>query len=128
MSNFQHTVQTARSFEDAVKSVEQKSAEKGFRVLYTHNFAATLAEKGFAREPLKVVEICNASYANEVLQKDVNIAVMLPCPIAVYTKDGGTFISTMRPSAITDFYPDSGIKDIAAAVEKTVLEIVNESR
>jgi hypothetical protein len=34
----------------------------------------------------------------------------------------------MRPSALADFYPDSEIEDIAAAVEKTVLEIVNEAK
>jgi hypothetical protein len=34
----------------------------------------------------------------------------------------------MRPSALADFYPDSGIEEIAAAVEKTVLEIVNEAK
>ena len=56
------------------------------------------------------------------------MALMLPCPIAVYTKDGKTFISTMRPSVLADFYPDSEIEDIAAAVEKTVLEIVNEAK
>ncbi len=48
MSSFQYTVQTPRSFDDVIKSVERKSAEKGFRVLHTHDFAATLAEKGFA--------------------------------------------------------------------------------
>jgi hypothetical protein len=56
------------------------------------------------------------------------VAVMLPCPIAVYLQDGETFTSTMRPSALADFYPDSGIEDIAAAVEKTALEIVNEAK
>lgn len=128
MSNFQFTVKSAKSVDEAVRAVEQKSAEKGFRVLHTHDFAGTLAEKGFPREPLKVVEICNARYASEVLKKDVNIALMLPCPIAVYSTAGETFISTMRPSVLTDFYPKADIQDIAAAVEKTVLEIVTESK
>jgi uncharacterized protein (DUF302 family) len=97
-------------------------------VLHTHDFAGILAENGFTREPLKLVEICNARYANEVLNKDVGVALMLPCPIAVYTKDGKTFISTMRPSTLADFYPDSGIEGIAAAAEKTVLEIVEEAK
>lgn len=128
MSNFQFTVKSAKSVDEAVKTVEQKSAEKGFRVLHTHDFAGTLAEKGFPREPLKVVEICNARYASEVLKKDVSIALMLPCPIAVYTTGGETFISTMRPTVLTDFYPNADIQDIASAVEKTVLEIVTESK
>jgi uncharacterized protein (DUF302 family) len=128
MNNFQYTVSSLKSFDAAVSAVEQKTVEKGFRVLHTHDFTATLAEKGFVREPLKLVEICNARYANEVLNKDVSVALMLPCPIAVYTKDAKTFISTMRPSALADFYPDSGIQGIAAAVEKMVLEIVNEAK
>jgi uncharacterized protein (DUF302 family) len=83
-----------KSFDPAVSAVEHKAAEEGFRVLHTHNFAGTLAEKGFTREPLKHVEICNARYANEVLNKDVRVALILPCPIAVYTIGGKTFIGT----------------------------------
>jgi uncharacterized protein (DUF302 family) len=128
MKNFQYTVNSNKTFEAAVSAVGQKTSEKGFRVLHTHDVAATLAERGFAREPLTIIEICNARYAYEALNKDVSVALMLPCPIAVYSQDGKTFISTMRPSALADFYPDSGIEDIAAAVEKTVLEIVNEAK
>jgi len=128
MKNFQYTVNSNKPFEAAVSAVEQKTSEKGFRVLHTHDVAATLAEKGFTREPLTIIEICNARYANEALNKEVSVALMLPCPIAVYSKDGTTFISAMRPSALADFYPESGIEDIAAAVEKTVLEIVNEAK
>lgn len=128
MKEFQHTVRSEKSFDLAVSSVEQKSAQKGFRVLYTHDIAGALAEKGFAREPLKIVEICNARYAHEVLSKDVNVALMLPCPIAIYVKDGKTFLSTLRPSVIADFYPTAGIDEIAGAVEKTVLEIIEEAK
>ena len=128
MKNFQYTVNSNRTFAAAVSAVEQKTSEKGFRVLHTHDVAATLAEKGFTREPVTIIEICNARYAYEALNKDVSVALMLPCPIAVYSQGGKTFISTMRPSALADFYPASGIEDIAAAVEKTVLEIVNEAK
>jgi uncharacterized protein (DUF302 family) len=128
MKNFRYTVNSNKTFAAAVSAVEQKTSEKGFRVLHTHDVAATLAEKGFTREPLTIIEICNARYANEALNKDVTVALMLPCPIAVYLQDGETFISAMRPSALADFYPDSGIEDISAAVEKTVLEIVNKTK
>ena len=127
MKRFELTVPTNKSFDDAVAAVQRKSAEKGFRVLHTHDVAATLAEKGFPRDPLKIVEICNAKYASQVLAKDVKIALMLPCPISVYTQSGRTFISTMLPSSIVEFYPHAGIGDLAAEVEATVLEIVNEA-
>ena len=127
MQNFEYTVQTQKSFDEAVSAVERNTAAKGFRVLHTHDVAATLAEKGFRREPLKIVEVCNAKYANEVLQKDITVALMLPCPITVYTKDGSTHISTMLPTVIGQFFAGKGIEPIAQQVERVVLEIVNES-
>jgi uncharacterized protein (DUF302 family) len=128
MKSFEATVESSKSFDETVKAVEQKATEKGFRVLCTHDFAATLAEKGFPREPLKVVEICNARYASEVLKKDVKVAMMLPCPICVYTKGSKTFITTMLPSRIADFFPGAEMESVANEVEKIVLAIVNEAK
>lgn len=128
MKDFKYTVESSKGFDDAVRAVEEKAAEKGFRVLHTHDVAATLTEKGFPREPLKIVEVCNARYASEVLNKDISVALMLPCPISVYTQQGKTRISTMLPSVLSEFYPQAGIEATAAAVEKTVLQIVDEAR
>ncbi len=127
MRGFEHTVTSRKSFDDAVAAVERIAAEKGFRVLHTHDVAATLAEKGFPREPLKIVEVCNAKYASQVLARDVKISLMLPCPISVYVEGGTTHLSTMLPTTISEFFPDAGIDEVAAQVERTVLEIVAES-
>lgn len=128
MQTFQKTVRTEKTFDEAVAAVEQKAAEKGFRVLHTHDVAATLAEKGFPREPLKIIEICNAKYASQVLAKDVNIAVMLPCPVCVYVEQGGTYMTTMLPTAISQFYPEAGVEQQAAEVETIVLQILEEAQ
>ena len=128
MKKSDYTVETTKEFAEAVRAVEQKAVEKGFRVLHTHDIATTLAEKGFPREPLKIIEICNARYASEALKRDVKVSLMLPCPISVYTDQGKTFISTLLPSTIVDFFPDAGMESIAQAIEKTVVEIVKEAR
>ena len=126
--NLDYTVETGKPFDEAVRAVEQTAAAHGFRVLYTHDVAATLAEKGFPREPLKIVEVCNARYANEVLEKDIRTALMLPCPISVYSRQGKTFISTMRPSLIADFFPEANIEQTALAVDVAVRQIVDEAK
>jgi uncharacterized protein (DUF302 family) len=87
-----------------------------------------LAEKGFPREPLKIIEICNARYASQVLNKDVKISLMLPCPISVYTEGGKTHISTLLPTSIVQFFPQAGIEDLASEVESIVLKIIEEVR
>lgn len=127
MKDFAYTVTTAKPVDEAVRAVEQATAAHGFRVLHTHDIAGTLAEKGFPREPLKLVEICNARAAHEVLRKEIAAVLMLPCPIAVYAQEGQTCISTMLPARIGEFFPGKGIEAIAAEVEKTVLAIVAEA-
>ena len=128
MKTFEKTFLTQKSFDDAVAAIEKKTAEKGFRVLHTHDVAATLAGKGFRRDPLKIIEICNAQYASQVLEKDVKLSLMLPCPISVYVQDGKTCISTLLPSSIVEFFPEAGIETIAAEVERAVLEIIEEAK
>jgi uncharacterized protein (DUF302 family) len=127
MKSFLHTVDTLKSFKDAVEAVEVKVAESTFRVVNTYDVAATLTEQGYPRSPLKIIEVCNARYASEALEKDINVALMLPCPIAVYTEGGKTFIGTMRPSALVALCPASGLEQIAAEVERVVVQIVDDA-
>lgn len=128
MTQIEYTVETRKPFDEAVKAVEEKAVANGFGVLHTHDVTATLAAKGFHRGPLKIIEVCNARYANQALEKDVRVALMLPCPISVYTEGGKTFISTFRPSAIPQFFPEAGVEEVAREVEKAVLEIVDEAK
>lgn len=52
----------------------------------------------------------------------------MQCPVSVYTQEGKTYISTLRPMMISDFYPQADITTLAAEVDKIVLNIVNEAR
>lgn len=128
MKPFEHTVTTGKSFDEAVLAIEARAAANGFRVLHTHDVAAILAEKGLPRGPLKIIEICNARYSSHMLEKDVRISLMLPCPISVYVEGGKTAISTLLPSSLADFFPRAGIEGLAAEVEGVVLKIVEEAR
>ena len=122
-----YTVPTAKSYSQAIDDVVAAAADNGFRVSFVHNIAGTLAEKGFDREPLSIVEMCNAKYASEVLAKDVLIGLMLPCPVMVYEQDGDVLISTMRPTLIGGFFPDVDISDAAAEVEERIFAIVEQA-
>lgn len=122
-----YTLPTTKSYSEALDAVQASAAAHGFRVQFVHDVAATLAEKGFDREPLAIVEMCNSKHAAAVLAADINIALMLPCPVTVYEKSGEVFISTMRPSLIGTFFPDAGIDDVAAEVEGVLFAVVEEA-
>ena len=128
MRHFLYTVGTIKSFEAAVEAVEAQVGKNNFRVMHSYDVAATLAEEGFHRGPLKIIEICQARFADEILKRDVSVALMLPCPITVYTEGEKTFIATMRPQALTEFSPGSGLEEIAAQMETAILQIVDEAR
>lgn len=128
MEKFDYTVETTKSVDEAVAAIETKAAEKGFRVLHIHDVQATLAAKGFEGEPMKIVEVCNAKFASQVLAKNKKISLMLPCPISVFVEAGKTYISALKPRVIADYYPDANIESIATEVERIVLNLVDESK
>ena len=128
METLDYTVETKKSFDEAVEAVLAKTKENSFGVLHVHDVQATLAGKGFPREPLKIIEICNPKHAHDVLEKDVKISLMLPCPISVYTAKGKTYISAMRPRLMGAFYPEAHIEATAEAVDRAILAIVDEAK
>ncbi len=126
MDKFDYTVETTKSVDEAVSAIETKAQEKGFRVLHVHDVQATLAAKGFEIEPMKIVEVCNAKFASQVLAKDKKISLMLPCPISVFVEAGKTYISALKPRVIADYYPQANIEETATEVERVVLALVDE--
>ena len=122
-----YTVRTDKPYREAVEAVTNAAAAQGYRVQFVHDVAQTLAEKGFDREPVTIVEMCNARHASEVLARDIKIGLMLPCPVMVYEQSGETFISTMRPSLLGSFFPEAHIDRIAAEVEAQITAIVDQA-
>jgi len=72
--------------------------------------------------------VCNAAHANAVLNKDIRIALMLPCPISVYEQDSEVFVSTMRASVMSGMFPDADIADVATEVEQALIGMVDAGR
>jgi len=126
--DFDYTVTTVRSFEDAVAMVEQETKKAGFRVLYIHDVTKTLAEKKFQMEPFKIIEICNAKNAYNALRADIKIGLCLPCKINVYQKDGETYISGMRPIVLPQFFPKADLRNLPAEVDKIIRDIIDRSK
>lgn len=126
--NYDFTVQTQKSFDEAVTSVTLATEQAGFRVLHIHNVQETLNNKGFSIESLKTIEVCNAKNAYEAIQKNIALALMLPCKINVYVQKGAVFISALRPAVITKLFPDIELDDLVADVDKKLTEIVEQAK
>jgi uncharacterized protein (DUF302 family) len=70
--------------------------EEGFGVLKQYHFKDILQEKGFPiDEDITVFELCNPSAAQEALSSHPEVAVFLPCRIALYKEQSNIMISTI---------------------------------
>ena len=126
--DFDYTVTTNKSFDEAVTSVGKETKNAGFKVLHIHDVTATLKEKGFEIEPIKIIEVCNAKSAYTVLQADIKIGLCLPCKINVYLKDGKTYISGMRPVILLQFFPQANLGNLPAEVDENIRGIIDNSK
>src|SRR3989344_1077453 len=126
--DFDYTVTTKKSCNEAVLAVEQETKNAGFRVLYIHDVTATLKEKGFEIEPFKIIEICNAKSAYTVLKADIKIGLCLPCKINVYQKDSKTYISGMRPVILSQFFPKANLGNLPIEVDEIIRGIIDKSK
>ncbi|AET70455.1 hypothetical protein Desor_5062 [Desulfosporosinus orientis DSM 765] len=122
-----YQVTTPKSFNDTIAAVQASTQANGFRVLHIHDVQATLAEKNFQREPLNIIEVCNAKYAHTALMIDVTVSLLMPCRINVYREGEKTVISTVKPTALVTMFSNNELKDFAENVEEVLLKIIDQS-
>lgn len=123
-----YSVSTTKSFDEAVKAVEEQTQASGFRVMYVHNVQATLEEKNFKIEPLKIIEVCNAKFASSALEIDLAVSLLMPCKINVYSAEGQIVISTIRPTSLASIFNKPELKTFAEDVEKILIGIIDQSK
>jgi len=125
---FDYTTTTTKTFDDAVQGIQDEIVKDGMRVLYIHDVQKTLVDKGFQKEPFKIIEFCNAKFADEFLKIDMKIGLCLPCKINVYTKDEQTVISGMRPIVLSQFFPEANLGNRPQEIDQTIQDIINNAK
>jgi uncharacterized protein (DUF302 family) len=126
-NDFAYSVKTDKKFDDVVAAFERIVPEHQFRVLHTHDVQATLAEKGFQRDPLKIIEVCNSGFAHKALQINMDVALFMPCRYTVYTEDAKTIVSLGRPTMISQMLPQAEFRALAEDVETKLVAILKEA-
>lgn len=125
---FDYTTITTKNFDEAVNAVYEEIAKAGMRVLYVHDVQAALAEKGFERALFKIIEFCNAKYANKFLNANLKIGLCMPCKINVYIQDGKTFISGLRPIILSQFFPKVNLGKNLKEIDQVIKNIINNAK
>ncbi len=119
-------LKSKKPVEEVAEALQEKSVENQFRVLAVHDVQATLAEKGFERGPLKIIEVCNSGFAYEALKKDIDVSMFMPCKFTVYRQDDATVVTLARPTMISKMLPESNLDSLASEVEERLKKVMQE--
>ena len=125
--DFAYIVETKNSFDEAVISVRKAVENKGWTIFQVYDYKEILAVKGFKQKPLKIIEICSGKYANQFLNKNMLASLCMPCKINVLEENGKVKIAGMKPTMISQFFPEIS-KEEAEESERNLKEIINNSR
>jgi uncharacterized protein (DUF302 family) len=84
---------------DTTSQELKKAAEAaGWMVPAVRDMNASMAKQGVQHEgPVRIVELCKAPYAHEVLSDNPEVSTLMPCAYGVYEgADGKVYISSMN--------------------------------
>ncbi len=125
-----YIVESEKSFENAVKDLDEAVKQHGFGVLHIHDLGNTLRSKGVDfKEDCKVFEVCNPVQAAKVLATDMRLNMALPCRISVFTEDNKTKIGLIKPEQmLSALSEDETLMGTAREVEEKTKQMVNDAK
>ena len=105
-------------FESAIELVTRELQKEGFGVLTEIDVAATLKKKiDVDRKPYIILGACNPALANQAINADPDIGLLLPCNVVVREEeDGSITVGFMDPAAVLGLVDKEGVEALAGEV------------
>ncbi|MFF7408832.1 DUF302 domain-containing protein [Streptomyces lydicus] len=99
--SYDRTVRLNRDFAGTVTAVRDALAEQGFGVLTEIDVTATLKAKlGQEMEDYVILGVCNPSLAQQALEADRTVGLLLPCNVVVRTEGAVTVVQALDPATM----------------------------
>ncbi len=126
---FHYTVETNKSLDEAVQSLEEELKKEKFGVLWDFNVKETLNQKGFDFDSTyRILEVCNPGEAKKVLSKNPLVSYFLPCKVVVYEEGEKNKIGMPKPTTLIEFVEDPELNDIAKDIEDRMVACIEEAK
>ena len=117
MYSFNTTVEG--DMEGAEAQVVAALKEEGFGVLTEIDVQATMKAKlGLDKRPYKILGACNPSLANQAINAEPDIGLLLPCNVVIRQEEDGTVtVAFMDPVAVLQLVEGEKIAEMARDVK-----------
>ena len=114
-------------FEQAIEQVTEALKTEGFGVLTEIDVKATLKKKiDVDRRPYTILGACNPMLANQAINADPDIGLLLPCNVLVREEDDGSVsVNFMDPKAVLGLVQREGVEDLAMEVRGKLESVMN---
>lgn len=124
------SVQMNCGFDEAVDKVTEALKTEGFGVLTEIDVKATLKKKiNVDRKPYKILGACNPGLANQALDADPDIGLLLPCNVVVREEDNAVItVAFMDPAAVLKLVEKAGVAELASEVRGKLEKVRDQLR
>ena len=114
------------AFDEIVEKVKSALAKEGFGILTEINVKEALKKKlGIDYPNYQILGACHPQSAYQVLKKEQEIGLLLPCNVIVYEKENGEItVSAIRPTAAMQVVKNNQVSGIAKEVEQKLEQVI----
>lgn len=107
-------IRVGAPFEPTLERTREALAEHGFGVLTEIDMTATLAEKTGAQiEPYRILGACRPPLAQQAVEADPRIGVLLPCNVVVRTEGESTVVEALDPKLMASVIGGGALDEVA---------------